>query len=164
MIHSHVYVAIFEGWGQSIEHELWAHCHWCWQTCQSGDFRFSGDGRLSVTPERCSKGVPRAVVAPAAVSAAAVLVVTVAVVRWASRERRFHEWRPAFGAQLSVFVYEHMNRQDAHHLSQHKGQRSKIKGPAVGVALLVVALARVTWVGWYVHNDANDVTETCRSI
>lgn len=83
-------------------------------------------------------------VAPVTVPAAAVLVVAVAVVGRAARDGRLYEGRPAFGAQLPVFLYEHVDRQHAHHLSQHEGQSSEIKRPAVGVALLVVALAGVT--------------------
>lgn len=82
-------------------------------------------------------------VAPVAVAPPTVLVVTVAVDRRVARDRRLHKGRPAIGAKLSVFFYEHMHGQDTHHLSQDKGQRSKIKRPAIGVALLVVTLTRV---------------------
>ena len=159
IIHRHVNLPVFERRRQRVEHELWPHCHWCRQTCHG--LRLSWDGRLSVS---YPKGVPRAVVAPVTEPATAVVVVAVAVVGWAARDGRLYEGRPAFGAQLPVFLYEHMDRQHAHHLSQHEGQSSKIKRPAVGVALLVVALAGVTWVGWYVHDDANDVTETWKSL
>lgn len=82
-------------------------------------------------------------VAPGAVAPPAVLVVSVAVDGRAARDRRLHKGGPAFGAQLPVFFYEHVHGQDTHHLGQHEGQRSEIKRPAVGVALLVVTLARV---------------------
>lgn len=82
-------------------------------------------------------------VAPVAVAPPTVLVVTVAVDRRVARDRRLHEGRPAIGTQLPVFFDEHVHGQDTHHLGQHKGQCSKIKRPAVGVALLVVTLTRV---------------------
>lgn len=82
-------------------------------------------------------------VAPVAVTARTVLVVMVAVDGRAARDRRLHEGGLAFGAQLSVFFYENVHSQDTHHLGQHEGQRSKIKRPTVGVALLVVTLTRV---------------------
>lgn len=82
-------------------------------------------------------------VAPVAVAPPMVLVVTVAVDRRVARHRRLHEGRPAVGAQLSVSFYEHVHGQNTHHLGQDEGQRSKIKRPAVGVALLVVTLTRV---------------------
>lgn len=99
-------------------------------------------------------------IAPATVAAAAVLVISLAVVGWAARDGRLHEGRPAFSAQLPVLFYEHMHCQHTNHLCQHKGQSSKIEGPAIGVALLIVILTGVTRVGRYVHNYANDVTET----
>lgn len=83
-------------------------------------------------------------VASVTVSAAAVLVVTVTVIRCVAGDGWLHERRPSFGAQLSVFLYEDMDSQDTDHLSQHEGQSSKIKRPAVGVTLLVVALTGVT--------------------
>lgn len=83
-------------------------------------------------------------IAPVAVAAAAVLVVTFTVIGRVSGDGRLDERRPAFSAQLPVFFYEHVHCQDAHHLSQHEGQSSEIKGPAVGVALLVVALTGVS--------------------
>lgn len=59
-----------------------------------------------------------------------------------------------------MLFYENMHRQHTNHLCQHKGQSSKIKGPAVGVALLIVILTGVTRVSRYVDNDADDVTQT----
>ena len=50
--------------------------------------------------------------------------------------------------QLSVAIDEHVHGQDAHHLGHDEGQRTKVEGPAVRVAVLLrVALGGISGVG-----------------
>lgn len=57
-------------------------------------------------------------------------------------------------------VDEHVHGQNAHHLSHDEGEGPEVEGPAVRVAVLLwVAFWRIPRIGWYVHDDPDDVAQ-----
>lgn len=69
---------------------------------------------------------------------------TVAVAGDATEGRFFDQLGAGLGTQLPVFLDEHVHGEHAHHLGHYEGQGAEVERPAVRVALLRVALARVT--------------------
>lgn len=82
----------------------------------------------------------------------------VAVAGDATEGRLLDQLGAGLGAQLPVLFDEHVHGEHTHHLGHDEGQGAEIERPAVRVALLRVALARVARVGGYVHDDSDDVT------
>lgn len=79
-----------------------------------------------------------------------------------SRYRRALEvvGRTRPNSKLSMAVDEHVHGQDAHHLGHDERQGTEVERPAVGVAVLLrVAFGGVPRVGWYVHDDPDDVAQ-----
>lgn len=82
--------------------------------------------------------------------------------RQAGEGRLLQQLRVGLGADLAVLLDVHVHGDHPHHLGDDEGQGSEVEGPAVGVALLGVALPRVPRVGRDVDNNPNDVAETFR--
>lgn len=76
--------------------------------------------------------------------------------------RLLEQLRVRPGADLAVLLDVHVHGDHPHHLGDDERQRPEVEGPAVGVALLGVALARVPRVGRDVDDDPDDVAESCR--
>lgn len=80
----------------------------------------------------------------------------------ASEGRLLQQLRVGPGTDLAVLLDVHVHGDHPHHLGDDEGQRSEVEGPAIGVALLGVALPWVPRVGRDVDYDPDDVAETCR--